>query len=706
MGSTEWQRLEAGFRASFTTSVSDVPRRQQNRALELPTTLPESSLNEFSNEPDTDWSLPQNGRWAEQIVARKEPGIECIPLVIDGEEMAPGSRSMRDCLDPSRPGVVLTRYVEANNLDTESAVRCAKADADGWRSTSTDQRNDILGKVAAELRRARGSLMWTAMANGGKTLAESDPEISEAVDFLELYRSTARTLFELENVSSSGRGAVVVVPPWNFPIAIPCGGIAAALAAGNTVILKPASDTVLVAWELCQCFWRAGISRKVLQFVPCAGSGAGAALVGHPSVDAVILTGGTDTARRMLAKNSKLRLFAETGGKNATIITALSDRELAVKHVAHSAFSHAGQKCSATSLLLLEREVYEDQDFKRMLSDAVRSIQVGSAWDLATRMGPLIRPPSGEVEIALKTLEAGESWAVMPHQIDNNPHLWSPGLKWGVTRGSFTHLTEFFGTVGAVVLRQPFGGMGRSCFGPGMKAGGPNYVAQFMRFENCGNPSSIEVPAHPALASLAASINGSNSVLLANERPRLLAALGSYDEAWHKEFSREHDHLCLLGQDNLRSYLPFAEIRVRVDPLDTAFDIIARVAAARVTGARVIVSTSPGTDSVIVQWLDAITDSWAAAIEFVEESDETLAAHISTLPAHAAERLRFAAPDRVPISLRATAAASGVYLADEPVLAEGRIELLWYLKEQSLSHDYHRYGNLGARSVETRHEPA
>ena len=426
----------------------------------------------------------------------------------------------------------------------------------------------------------------------------------------------------------------------------------------------------------------------------------------------------------------------------------------------HSAFSHAGQKCSATSLLLLEREVYDDQDFKRMLSDAVRSIQVGSAWDLATRMGPLIRPPSGELEIALKTLEAGESWAVMPHQIDNNPHLWSPGLKWGVTRGSFTHLTEFFGpllavlpfdtldeamdvvnetgygltsglhslderellqwregicagnlyvnrsTVGAVVLRQPFGGMGRSCFGPGMKAGGPNYVAQFMRFEDCGNRTSTQVPAHPALASLASSIKDSNSALLANERPRLLAALVSYDQAWHQEFSREHDHLCLLGQDNLRRYLPFAEIRVRVDPLDTAFDIIARVAAARVTGARVIVSTSPGTDSVIVQWLDAITDSWAAAIEFVEESDETLAAHISTLPAHAAERLRFAAPDRVPINLRTIAATSGVYLADEPVLAEGRIELLWYLKEQGLSHDYHRYGNLGARSVETRHEPA
>ncbi len=122
---------------------------------------------------------------------------------------------------------------------------------------------------------------------------------------------------------------MAVVPPWNFPIAIPCGGVAAALSAGNTVILKPASDAVLIAWELCQCFWRAGISKRTLQFVPCSGSGAGAALVSHPDVDAVILTGGTETAQRMLAKKPHMRLFAETGGKNATIVTALSDRELA-----------------------------------------------------------------------------------------------------------------------------------------------------------------------------------------------------------------------------------------------------------------------------------------------------------------------------------------------------------------------------------------
>lgn len=759
VGSEDWKCLERGFRESFNTPVTDEPRRTQDRTSETPgQPREEMSPDRFENEADTDWSLPQNGRWAEMLVTQKAD-MEVIPLVIDGQPAGLDRTLTRECRDPSRPGAVVARYVEAKFDDIECAVQCAKADADGWRSMTADDRNQVLGRVAAELRQARGRLMRAALANGGKTLAESDPEVSEAIDFVEFYRSSARRFFELQSVQAKGRGVVVVVPPWNFPIAIPCGGVAAALAAGNTVIMKPASDAVLVAWELCQCFWRAGVSRKVLQFVPCPGSGVGASLVSHRDVAAVILTGGTDTARRMLERKPDMRLFAETGGKNATIITALSDRELALKHVVHAAFSHAGQKCSATSLLLLEREVYEDADFKRMLCDAVRSIQVGSAWELSSRMGPVIRPPGGELEQALKTLEPGESWAVLPHQIGDNPHLWSPGVKWGVTRGSFTHLTEFFGpvlavlpfetldeaiamvndtgygltsgiqsldereiaqwregvqagnlyinrsTVGAVVLRQPFGGMGRSCFGPGMKAGGPNYVAQFLCFEDRAPAFSAQPIADKALAWLAARVVGADSPLFAEERPRVLAALRSFDQAWQAEFSREHDHLYLLGQDNLRRYLPFAVVRVRLDVLDMASDIVIRVAAARVTGAKVIVSIPPELGSPVVHWLQQVTGSWGTAIEFVEEDDATLIAHIEASPFHPTERIRYASPGSVPTGVRAAAAAKGIYLADEPVLAEGCIELLWYLREQSISHDYHRYGNLGSRVGEARREP-
>jgi len=716
VGSEDWQLLERGFRESFESEASDQPRRQQDRSTEaFADPRQEMPWHQLENEPDTDWSLPQNGRWAETLA--------------------------------SRPVVNPEPYAQGTLDDVERAVHCASLDPDGWRSTSVDQRNLILGRAAMELRRARGALMHTALTSGKKTLAESDAEVSEAIDFVEFYRSSARAFLELESVRATGRGVVVVISPWNFPIAIPCGGITAALAAGNNVILKPASDTVAVAWELCQCFWRAGVPQASLQFLPCPGATAGAALAAHPGVDSVILTGGTETARRMFAAKPEMRLFAETGGKNATIITALSDRELAIKHVIHSAFSHSGQKCSATSLLLLERELYEDEAFQHMFRDAVESLSCGSAGDLSTRIGPLIRPPSGDLETALRTLEPGESWLLVPRQLDAN--LWTPGVKWGVSRGSVTHLTEFFGpvlgvmvfdnleeaidivnetgygltsaihslddreiaiwregieagnlyinrgTTGAVVLRQPFGGMGKSSFGPGMKAGGPNYVAQFMRFADRevtpGQWTGIEVH-EPLIASLLDAIE--------DEPIRIRAAARSYQQAWDLEFSREHDHFRLLGQDNIRRYLPCLEVRVRIHHLDSNFEIFARVIAARMTGARVIVSSPPDLGKGVIDWLDQNTDSWAAAIEFVVESDASLARTLGF-----GDRIRYAAPDRVPVRIRRAATGVVATIADEPVLSEGRIELLWYLREQSISWDYHRYGNLGVRAAEERRGP-
>ena len=753
--SEDWRRLESGFRESFNVSTSDVPRRTQNRVTEkFDSPLPEMRWDEFQNEPDTDWSLSQNSRWAEQIVAHDSGALE-IPLVIGGEEIKSGS--IAECRDPSRPGAVVAKYIQAGREHIEKAIAAAKDDPTGWGALPVDERNIVLGRVAQEIRRARADLMWAALANGGKILSESDPEVSEAVDFVEFYRASARFFFELPGVIARPRGVAVVVPPWNFPIAIPCGGIAAALAAGNTVIIKPASDTVLVAWVLCQCFWRAGVSKTVLQFAPCPGGTVGEYLVTHPNIDAVILTGGTATALRMLEKEPGIRLFAETGGKNASIVTALSDRELAVKHVVHSAFGHGGQKCSATSLLLLEAEVYDDAHFQEMLCDAVKSLHLDNAWELHARVGPLIRAPRGDLETALKTLEAGESWAVRPEQVGPNPNLWSPGVKYGVRPGGYTHNTEFFGpllgvmrferleeaidlvnqtgygltsglhslderehqlwkervragnlyinrgTTGAIVLRQPFGGLGKSCVGPGMKAGGPNYVAQFMQFGDGAEIHGVtETLRNPDLESLRVALVKHAAVEAVD--PRIIRALASYDYWWIEEFSREHDHFRLLGQDNIRRYLPFREIRVRVVRNDSLFCVVARAAAARVTGARVIISSDDPELSAI-KLLDELTESWAAGIEFEEASDNDLAHSFSELPPHSDERIRFSSHEAVSDLVRKAAAAKGVYLADEPVLGEGRIELLWYVREQSISFDYHRYGNLGARSDEKRAEP-
>lgn len=752
-GSPAWKLLSSGFTESFTLLpvLSEAPRRTQDRALPV---IPRE-MREFINEPDTDWSLPQNGAWAARLLESTREGRFTVSLVVAGRGIS-GGRKTRPLVDPSRPDPPLGKVLIPTSDEIDDAVEAATKDADGWRALTPAARTDFLKRAAHEIRKARGTLMTAALANTGKTLTESDPEVSEAVDFVEYYSRSARYFAEQlgPHVTAQGKGVVAVVSPWNFPIAIPCGGVAAGLAAGNTVILKPASDAVVPAWELCQCFWRAGISQRTLQFLPCSGADA-ARLVQHPKIDSVILTGGTATALAMLDAKPAMHLVAETGGKNATIVTALADRDQAIKNVLHSAFSHSGQKCSATSLLLLEAEVYDDPEFKRALEEAVESLRVGSAWELPTKIGPLIRPPGGELQTALTKLEPGESWAPAPRCLDDNPHLWSPGVKWGVQPGSVTHLTEFFGpvlgvmrfeklseaielvnatgygltsgleslddreqdewregiqagnlyinrtTVGAVVLRQPFGGMGKSAFGPGIKAGGPNYVAQFMDFRETV-PSLPAAPRHGSeLGRFLEALQGWDTLNL-KENSRLVAAFSSYERAWTTEFALEHDTFRLLGQDNLRRYLPVKRLRIRVSPEDTPFDLFARVAAGRVVGCDLTVSVPPGTEWRPLNRLREATAAWESGIEFVEESDADL---VQVLRRRQTDRLRYARPQDVPESVRRAGAEQQIFVADAPVLIEGRIELLWSVREQSLSCDYHRYGNLGGRAGEARALP-
>lgn len=177
-------------------------------------------------------------------------------------------------------------------------------------------------------------------------------------------------------------------------------------------------------------------------------------LVRDPRVDTVILTGATETAKKLLKMRPNLRLFAETGGKNSLIVTKLSDRDLAVKDAVQSAFGYAGQKCSALSLLILEEEVYNDPAFMRQLYDAASSLKAGPSYRLDTVVNPLIRPASPHLLRALTTLDAGESWLLEPKQDAKNPHLWSPGIKLGIKPGSFMHTTELFGPCSWRHVRQ------------------------------------------------------------------------------------------------------------------------------------------------------------------------------------------------------------------------------------------------------------
>ncbi len=786
-------RAPSGSMGSTPIKLSNQPRRTQNRFLAPCMPLEPEHWTKFENEPDTDFSLEHNGRWAQTIIEnwidRADARATQVAITIAGRDEE-GNGPLFESFDPSRPGVVVARYRQADENQLKQAIDVAVEDRDQWRQVDRLSRYQLMRQVAQRLRERRADLIGAALADGGKTIAESDPEVSEAIDFVEFY---ARVALDTAHPNSRPIGAVLVISPWNFPIAIPCGGIAAALAAGNNVLLKPASDTVLPARILCECFWEAGISKKTLQLLPCSGRLAGEVLLQDPRLNAVILTGGTETAQHMLSIRPDLHLLAETGGKNATIVSSLSDHDLAIKNVLHSAFSHSGQKCSATSLLLLEEELYRDSRFRETLVDAVTSLEVGSAWKLSTKIGPLIRPPADALLRGLKELEPGETWAVMPRTAEDNPCLVSPGIKWDVQPGSFTHKSELFGpvlgvmsyrhldhaiglvhqtgygltsgleslddreqslwtsrmragnlyinrpTTGAIVLRQPFGGMGKSAFGPGIKAGGPNYVVPLLQHPTFDAPQSnadasgdddvadriqsrelkslllhlrkntrANTDVHPQSHTNAHTHASSVDRQLLEEliHPFKWADFQSlvldYDWFAREEILVRHDTVRLIGQDNIRRYLPLSHLRIRVSPSDHPLSVLAMLVAAASVGARATVSSHPGDPSKLLDLCERLTGDWGGGIEFLEQSDEQL---VRDIERGQVDRLRYAARDAVPTIVRRAANAAFVYIADASPSPIGRVELLWYVQEQSLCFDYHRYGNLGIRSGEDRREP-
>lgn len=732
-------------------SVSDLPRRSSNRFADVRDLSPEAA---FTNEPDTDLSVAAHRSAVRSALAALErrPTWE-LASEIDGVRRESGD--IADGFDPSRPGVTPYRYHLALRSDLEAAVSVASRALPAWSATSVEERADRVRSVARALRRGRCELIAAMVLDAGKRASEADAEVSEAIDFAEYYsRQLEAVTRDPASPRARAKGVVLVTSPWNFPLAIPLSGVLAALLGGNTVIFKPARETAFVGHLLARVAWAAGVPRDVLSLVFCRDED-GTQLLVHPAIKAVVLTGATSTARFFLEQRPALELHAETGGKNALIISGMADRELAIRDLVASAFGHSGQKCSAASLAILLPELYDDPHFQNELRDAAASLPVGSAWSPESVVTPLIRPPADALRRGLTELDPGESWLLAPRPDPHNPRLWSPGIRFGVAPRSFAHQTELFGPVlsvlraetfqhalglanstpyglvgglhsldereqarfiekaecgnlyvnrtitGAVVGRQPFGGHKASSFGPGAKAGGPNYVLQLQDWEEGGAEGPMAPPA--LIAPLAPLVEWARSVLSAALVERLVARLRSYRHWLDEYFRREHPTDDIVGQDNVLRYRACRALVIVVAPGSSLLDVASSLGAASLCDNELHVSVIAGEGSPLPgASVEALSLACRCAIR--AESPAQLAARLAGI---GAERLRWlGAPGLEPLDVVLRAAARiGCHVSTRPVLGHGRHELLFNHREQAISRDYHRYGHLGFRSLELAERP-
>lgn len=422
----------------------------------------------------------------------------------------------------------------------ESAVLAAKAAGAIWKDYSPDQRAQILEKAADLMEENYSFLLNILIREAGKTYNNAIAEVREAVDFLRYYSLVIRKNFT--NETHIPLGPVVCISPWNFPLAIFTGQIAAALAAGNSVLAKPAEPTPLIAQAAVNLFYEAGLPQNLLQLVPGKGSVVGAALTEHPEVKAVCFTGSTGVAKhiqKQLASRAdnlaEIPLIAETGGLNAMIVDSSALTEQVVADVIASAFDSAGQRCSALRILCLQEDIADKT--LSVLKGAMQELIVGDPAALKTDIGPVINPAAKNMieqhivamasqghkiyQLELKNKDDLDGYFVAPTIIELNnfsqlkKEIFGPVLHivrfkehqinevveqinasgYGLTLGLHTRIDATVTTilqhaevgniyvnrnmVGAVVGVQPFGGEKLSGTGP--KAGGPLYLNRFLQ---------------------------------------------------------------------------------------------------------------------------------------------------------------------------------------------------------------------------------
>ena len=499
----------------------------------------------FANEPELELRRESNRLVLTEALARLDERLPLEVPVLVGEDE--GTAVGFESTDPGSPSRIVAVAGRAGAAEANAAVEAAAAVAPAWAETTAEERAEILVRAADLMRRHRLDLAALEVRECAKPWAEADADVCEAIDFLEYY---ARQAIELEQAPEllqvpgernsmryAARGVAAVIAPWNFPIAIPCGMTAAALAAGNAVVLKPAEQSPACGYALATALREAGVPAAAISFLPGYGD-AGEMLVRHPGVHTIAFTGSSAVGLAIVRAAAETpdeqkhvkRVVSEMGGKNCVIVDADADLDEVVPALTGSAFGYAGQKCSAAARVLVHERL-ADSLLERLVG-ATATLVVGQAEDFGTDVPPVIeREARDRVErYADEAARTGrlerpgadvpvEGWFCAPAVAHGLPpespllaeEIFGPVLAveqvanveealdvleqapFALTAGLFSRSPAVVeqvkqrvpvgnlyinrGITGAKVGRQPFGGNRRS--GIGSKAGGPHYVLQF-----------------------------------------------------------------------------------------------------------------------------------------------------------------------------------------------------------------------------------
>ena len=431
------------------------------------------SIPKFKNEPYLDWSKPANRKKQEEAIAKLESqfGKE-YPNIIGGEKVY--SSAKFNSLNPSNPNQIVGVFQKGTADDALKALDVALKKFEEWRWVPPAKRAQYLFKAAKIMRKRRFEINAAMILEVGKTWPEADGDTAEAIDFLEFYAremlryANAKTAVQLpgekDELEYIPLGVGLVVPPWNFPMAILTGMATAAVVAGNTVVLKPSSDSPLIGYKFMEVMQEAKLPAGVVNFVAGPGGSVGDTLVKHPKIRFIAFTGSKEVGIHINVEAAKVqpgqiwlkRVVAEMGGKDSIIIDSETNLEEAAAGVTVAAFGFQGQKCSACSRAIVDKKVYDK--FIDMLKQKAKSITVGSSKDLSNYMGPVINKGSMEkmLEYIQTAQKEGGRLIIGGNLAPGDGYFLKPTIIADVNPKATIAQEEIFGPVLAVIKAENF----------------------------------------------------------------------------------------------------------------------------------------------------------------------------------------------------------------------------------------------------------